>query len=144
MNKINFSCTVNTNIPSNPINLQILLDSTVIFDKLICAEEIISFDFDEDENDHVLQFLISGKTDSHVVRDDQGNILDSTELSITNISFNEIDITNIIMVSPLVYKHNFNGNESKIVDKFYDIAGCNGEITLNFTTPIYLWLLENM
>ena len=144
MDNIKFSCVINTNIPSNPIHLQIVLDETVMFDKDVTAEETVSFDFDEDEKEHQLRFLISGKNDSHIIRDDAGNVVDSTELSITDLSFDEININNIIMVSPLEYKHNFNGNDAETVDKFYNIAGCNGEITLNFTTPIYLWLLENM
>jgi len=144
MDTINFSCIVNTNIPSNPIHLNIVLDDTVVFDKDITEEETVSFDINDDESEHKLRFVISGKNDNHIVRDENGNILDSTELSITGISFDEIDITKIVMVSPLEYKHDFNGNDAEIIDKFYDIAGCNGEITLNFTTPIYLWLLENM
>jgi len=144
MDKVTFSCVVNTNIPTNPINLQILLDDVVMFNKIITAEETVSFDFAQDETNHILRFLISGKDNSHIVRDEQDNVLDSTELSITNISFNDTDITDIITVSPLIYKHNYNGNGENVIGKFYGIAGCNGEITLNFTTPIYLWLLENM
>jgi hypothetical protein len=144
MNKVTFSCVVNTNIPVNPITLQILLDDAAMFNKPITAEETVSFEFDEGDGEHTLRFLISDKNDTHVLRDNNGNVLDSTELSITDIKFDEIDITNIIMVSPLEYRHNYNGNGEETVDKFYDIAGCNGEITLNFTTPIYLWMLENM
>jgi len=141
---INFSCTVNTNIPSSPIHLNIVLDDIIMFDNDITTEETVSFDINEDDNDHVLRFLISGKTDLHSIKDNNDNIIDTTELSITNISFDEIDITNIIMANPLMYKHNFNGYSDPTEDKFYNIAGCNGEITLKFYTPIYLWLLENM
>jgi hypothetical protein len=144
MDKVTFSCVVNTNIPANPINLQILLDDALIFNKNITAEETVSFEFDEDDGEHTLQFLISNKNDSHVIRDADGNVLDSTEISITDMKFDEVDINNIIMASPLEYHHDFNGNGEKTVDKFYGIAGCNGEITLNFSTPIYFWLLENM
>lgn len=144
MDTVNFSCKINTNIPSNPIHLKILLDEYSVFDKYVIKEETVSFDFAEDNEEHTLRFLISGKTDLHTVKDNSGAILDSTQISITDISFDAVDITSIIMVSPLKYKHNFNNNGNDIVDKFYDIAGCNGEIILEFSTPIYLWLLENM
>jgi len=144
MDTIKFSCVVNTNIPANPIHLQIVLDETVMFDEDVVNEETVSFEFNEDENDHTLRFLILGKNDAHIIRDEDGNVLDSTELSITDISFGGIDITNIIMTSPLEYRHDFNGSADETIDKFYSIAGCNGEIILNFSTPIYLWLLENM
>jgi len=144
MDTIRFSCDVNTNIPSNPIHLQILLDDNVMFDKNIDQEESVSFEFDEDEGEHLLRFVISGKNDSHNIKDDNGVILDTTQISITNISFDDFDITNIIMGNPLKYIHDFNGTSEMSEHKFYDIAGCNGEIILKFDTPIYLWLLENM
>jgi hypothetical protein len=144
MDTVKFSCIVNTNIPTNPINLKILLDDKIMFDRNIESEEEVHFEFNEDNQDHILNFVISGKTDDHNIRDDDGKILDSTEISITNIAFDDIDISSIIMVNPLKYEHNFNGNGDNVEDKFYDIAGCNGTVELKFSTPIYLWILENM
>jgi hypothetical protein len=43
-----------------------------------------------------------------------------------------------------VYTHNFNDTQPEIQDTFHGIAGCNGTISLQFNTPVYLWLLENM
>ena len=37
-----------------------------------------------------------------------------------------------------------NGTQPEIADNFFGIAGCNGTISFRFSTPIYLWLLENM
>ena len=144
MDTIKFSCIVNTNIPTNPINLKILLDDKIMFDRNIVSEEKIQFDVNDDNSDHIMNFVISGKTDEHSIRDADGKILNSTEILITNIAFNDVDISNIIMANPLKYNHNFNGNGDNIEDKFYDIAGCNGTIELKFSTPIYLWILENM
>jgi len=42
------------------------------------------------------------------------------------------------------YQHDFNGTGNPTIDKFYGEMGCNGTVSLKFTTPIYLWLLENM
>jgi len=145
MDKINFSCIVDNTIPSKPINLQILLDNAVMFKSSISSKKKISFLFDDEKNNHrEIKFLISGKDNSYVMLDNTGNIINSAELLITNISFNDTDITDIITISPLEYKHNYNGNGETVTGKFYNTAGCNGEITLNFSTPIYLWLLENM
>jgi len=145
MDTIKFSCNVNTNIPDRPLNLKILLDNdTVIFNELVIGEQTISYNIPDVDGNRTIVFSITGKNDTHVLKDGQGNIIDSTEISITNICFDDLDITPIILINPLAYKHNFNGYGEETVEKFYDIAGCNGDITLEFTTPFYLWLLENM
>jgi hypothetical protein len=43
-----------------------------------------------------------------------------------------------------VYTHDFNGTQQEIQDEFYSEMGCNGTVSLKFSTPIYLWLLEHM
>ena len=145
MDKFKFFCTVDTNYYNNPICLDIKLNDKLVFSSPITAKQNIEFDIDDvDDGEYVLKFVVYGKDDSHVNRDNDGNVTDSTEITISNISFDEININNIIALNPLPYKHNFNGNADAVVDKFYDTAGCNGEIELKFTTPIYLWLLENM
>ena len=55
----------------------------------------------------------------------------------------EIDI-GLIVTNKSEYVHDFNGTSEVVTDKFYSNMGCNGTVTLEFTTPFYLWLLENM
>ena len=49
-----------------------------------------------------------------------------------------------MLVEQAVYTHDFNGTQPEIEDTFFGEMGCNGTVSLRFTTPIYLWLLENM
>ena len=42
------------------------------------------------------------------------------------------------------FQHDFNGTQPEIKDTFFGEMGCNGTVSLRFTTPIYLWLLEHM
>jgi hypothetical protein len=42
------------------------------------------------------------------------------------------------------YHHDTNGSTAPVTDSFYGTMGCNGRVEMRFTTPIYLWLLENM
>ena len=66
-----------------------------------------------------------------------------TDAQDITVEFDDIEIDQI--VSELAeYHHNFNGTQPAIVDQFYGEMGCNGTLRLEFTTPIYLWLLENM
>jgi hypothetical protein len=61
---------------------------------------------------------------------------------ITDLSFDEILLAQIF-VDKATYTHNFNGTGEETQEKFYGELGCNGTISLKFTTPIYLWILEN-
>jgi len=62
---------------------------------------------------------------------------------VTEITFDEIDCTQIVH-DHAVYRHNLNGTGPEIDDQFFGDMGCNGTVELKFTTPVYLWLLENM
>jgi len=144
MNNVKFSCLVDTNDQTNTIGLDIFLNNDKQFSENITGEKVISFNIPNENKEWTITFKIYGKNSSHTTLDNNGNIIKSTELSITNISFDEFDISNIIAIRPLTYLHNFNGNGEEINDKFFGIAGCNGTIELNFRTPIHIWLLENM
>jgi len=98
---------------------------------------------DADDLTHVLEFVLSGKTPDHTQITEQGEIESDVTVQIKGIAFDEIVIDQIF--SELAeYHHDFNGTQSAVVDRFYGTMGCNGTVRLEFTTPIYLWLLENM
>ena len=98
---------------------------------------------DAEDRSHVLEFVLSGKTIEHTKITDQGEIVSDVTVRIQDIAFDDIEIDQI--VSELAeYHHDFNGTQPSIVDRFYGEMGCNGTLRLEFTTPIYLWLLENM
>jgi hypothetical protein len=104
----------------------------------------ISVEFeDADDQTHVLEFILSGKTSDHTRITEQGEIVSDVTVQIKDIAFDDIVIDQIF--SELAeYHHDFNGTQSVVVERFYGTMGCNGTVRLEFTTPIYLWLLENM
>jgi len=128
-----------------------VLDVTVVLDGKIqwqgCpgtdAQDItVEFD-DVDDKSHVLEFVLSGKLLEHTQITEQGEITSDVTVRIEDISFDDIAIGQIF--SELAeYRHDFNGTQPAVVDQFYGEMGCNGTLRLEFTTPIYLWLLENM
>jgi len=74
---------------------------------------------------------------------------------VENFKIDDIDISSMLTNYPnqlysdmpthiIQYCHDFNGTQPAVVDRFHGSLGCNGTVTLKFTTPIYLWLLENM
>jgi len=87
--------------------------------------------------------VLKNKTAEHTQVDDHGNIITDARLLITDLAFDEIKLGHML-VEQAVYTHNFNGTGATIQDKFYGELGCNGTVSLKFSTPMYLWLLEHM
>ena len=103
----------------------------------------VSLEILDDEGKHEFKFVMKNKTQAHTTVDDDGNIITDAMLSIANVAFDEIKLGHIF-VEQSVYHHDFNGSKAPIEDEFFGDMGCNGHVSLQFTTPIYLWLLENM
>jgi hypothetical protein len=98
---------------------------------------------DDVEVDNQLKIVLKNKTSEHTAVDEQGNIIKDSCLMVQNFKLDDVDIDQLIS-EKAVYCHNFNGNADYIDDEFYWVMGCNGTVTLNFFTPTYIWLLENM
>jgi hypothetical protein len=64
-------------------------------------------------------------------------------VTVSDIRFDGIDCQ-YLTTNLAEYQHDFNGTGDPTIDKFYGEMGCNGTVSLKFTTPIYLWLLENL
>ena len=141
-NLIPFRCEISTSNPTVPLMLRVILNGQVILDQQH-VKEIIPFEcwIPDAEQQHTLIFEMSGKTQEHTVVDDAGEIVKDAFLKLTNFSIDEIGLDNI---KTFKYEHDFNGTGKKTTDPFYGDMGCNGQIIVQFSTPIYLWLLENM
>lgn len=86
---------------------------------------------------------MTGKTADHTQCDVQGHIISDCAITISDISLGDIQLGHL-MVEKSQYYHDFNGSAEPVVDKFYGIMGCNGCVELKFSTPVFMWLLENM
>lgn len=127
---------------SAALNLQIKVDESVVFDGTVTEPVQITPDIDDDEGTHVLTISLSGKTSADTTIDSTGNIIEDAVIKCSNFTIDNVNID--LLISELAtYTHNFNGSAEETVSKFYGIMGCNGIVRLEFTTPIYLWLLEN-
>jgi len=103
----------------------------------------IAIDVADDDGQHVLAFELSGKLPEHTKTDSAGTITEDVTVSVEDVSFDDIQLGHIFYAKSM-YEHDYNGSGAPIQDQFWGIMGCNGTVTLPFTTPIYLWLLENM
>ena len=95
------------------------------------------------DGSHALDFTLSGKTAEHTKIDAAGEITDDVTVSISDMAFDEIALGHL-MVEHSTYTHDMNGTGSTVQHKFFGTMGCNGTVRLSFSTPVYLWLLENM
>ena len=64
-------------------------------------------------------------------------------ITVENLAFDEIALGHLV-TELATYTHNFNGSQDTIQDQFFGSLGCNGIVKLEFTSPVYLWMLENM
>jgi len=142
--QVQLACTVSSLDPTAAVGLEIWIDDTQIYNTEHVTENVnFTHDFADADGDHRLRFVMKNKTQAHTTIDEAGNILSDCRLCINNLSFDEINLGQIFL-EQAVYEHDFNGTADNIKDQFFGEMGCNGTLTLEFTTPVYLWLLENM
>ena len=129
---------------SIPLGFEVLLDGNSVFKtEHVTGPCQVAFNINDNEATHKVQFVMTGKSPDHTKIDDYAQIQFDTLLKISNIQVDDI-ILDQFLNKLVEYNHDFNGSQPAITDKFYGTMGCNGTLTFKFTTPFYLWLLENM
>ena len=143
-NTISISFELNTSDSQAELGFEAWVDDEKFVDIAhVQGQQLIKIDIDYADGDHKLRLILKNKTETHTKIDEQGNIVSDATLSISDLAFDEIKLGH--MVTQLAtYIHNFNGTKELTQDQFYGEMGCNGTVSLGFTTPVYLWLLENM
>jgi hypothetical protein len=97
----------------------------------------------DDDGEHELRIVMKHKTADHTEVNETGEIVRDVMLIISDVKFDEIELGQVF-VEKTTYVHDFNGSQPLVEDKFFGDMGCNGTVSLKFSTPSYLWLLENM
>jgi hypothetical protein len=131
MASVTFSCDISAPLDAN-LRLEVFCDgaSAAVF------EPVHNHKF-------TYTFADSVELTDHTQVDHAGNITSDCLIYITNKQFENIDV-NYAFDSHAVYHHDFNGTAAAVQDGFSGIMGCNGRVSFEFTTPIYLWMLENL
>lgn len=144
MDKISITFDLTSSDYAVPLAFELQLDDTTIFALDQVTEPVaVSLEIDDTEGEHEFKFVMKNKTQEHTVVDDDGNIVSDAVLTISNFAMDDIKLGHTF-TELAVYHHDFNGSQAPVEDKFYGDMGCNGHVILAFTTPIYLWLLENI
>jgi len=106
--------------------------------------EIINHEFDDiDDTVNVVEIEMSGKSQDHTKVDDHGNIVEDRCIEIRDLCLDDIELGNILS-QKCKYSHDFNGTKDPVEEKFWGTMGCNGRVRFEFSSPVYLWLLENL
>ena len=107
--------------------------------------QTIIYDIDEDPADHELKLIMSGKTSEHTIVDNNDQITSDIFFIINRLEFEEIDMKEVFCLGQRSrHRHSFNSVQPEFDDEFYGEIGCNGTVFMPFSTPIYLWLANNL
>jgi len=146
MSTTQISCTIGTSDPTAGLGVEVWLNDQLLYDNNNFDQLSLplTWDIGDDDAEHELRFVLKNKTGQHTQIDEQGNIVADDTINFADLIFEAIELKQIF-VEHATYHHSFNGaSDTVITDKFYGVMGCNGTVSLKFTTPIYLWLLESM
>jgi hypothetical protein len=144
MDTIKFSCVIGSTNITVPLGMEIWLDDEKLLDlDHVYQTHQVEYEMPDNDGDHELRFVLKNKLSDHTQVDSYGNIVSDATVMVSDIQFDDIDCQ-YLTVKLARYYHDFNGNGEPTLGKFYGEMGCNGTASLRFTTPIYLWLLENM
>lgn len=144
MDTANFAFDVANSNPTIPLHLEVYLDDQILSSQAVTDPVTLAYsDIELAEGPHRLKFVMSGKLPEHTVLDTNGNILSDSVLEFFNIKFDDINVDTSLKQTGK-YAHDFNGSGNHVIEPFYNTMGCNGTVSLEFTSPVYIWMLEHM
>ena len=143
--KIPITFNLGTTAPHAPLGVEVRFDNTSVF-KTDHLKETTTVSFscsDDDDGEHVLEIEFTCKLPEHTKITESGEIVQDALISIDQLTIDDIDI-DLIFSTLAEYTHDFNGSGETVTERCYNRLGCNGVVRFKFTTPVYLWLLENL
>ena len=144
MQQCQVSLTIDTTNPKIALGVEVWIDQLKILDHPHITEAIlVKHDLPDVDGSHELRVILKNKQSAHTVIDSQGQILSDATLVVRDVMFDQVTLGQIL-IDQAVYTHDYNGQQEPVQQKFYGEMGCNGVMSLRFTSPVYVWLLENM
>ena len=141
------TCQLRFNLSSTnePLTAVVRFDGVEIFNSSVDQNSaLIQHEFDDDiESSHRLEIELRDKLPSHTQVDANGTILKDSLLQVSGVQLDEIELNHVFFFR-CSYRHDHNGHAKIDESKFWGDMGCNGVVTFEFASPVYLWLLEKM
>ena len=144
-NLVPISFVLDTTDATIPLGFEAWINNKKFYDtEHVQSSQQITVEVADDDAEQELRLVLKNKMSDHTKVDLTGNIISDARLVITDLAFDEISLGQLV-IDHAVYTHDQNAQLPTLVqDKFYGEIGCNGTVSLKFTTPVYLWLLEHM
>ena len=127
-----------------PPKSKIFIDDSLIFDSEVKVPEVVKWSGSLAEGTHKIKIILENKDKYQtVVKDDK--IVKDQLLNIDAVLFDDIEIGNLCHTLSKYYPNkSVYGETSPLLVKNCVNLGYNGVWELEFNTPVYIWLLENM
>ena len=155
--KLKFKLELYSTMWDKPPYAEILIDHDVQFKGAITGTEdkpdVIEFEYEmESEQQYNLIINRSGKGRNQTIINEKGDILKDQLLHIKSINIDEIDIGALVFdgvytptyPEPWATQQRESGNDLRDSFKNVTSMGFDGEWRFSFTSPFYMWLLENL
>lgn len=141
---ITFCVDVNSTDTSANLGFEAWFDDVKFYDTDWVKDAItVSHEFSDADATHEIKLILKNKTSADTIIDEQGNIVKDALIELKNFKLDGIELDSIIF-GLVDYMHSNNGPDPAVAHKFFGPMGCNGTVSLKFSSPVYLWLLENM
>lgn len=138
---VKLDITLNSNYKTHPPKARILLDGKEIFRQYITESTPFSHQAELTAGtDHQLAIELRYKLPEHTVIDEQGKIIEDSVLLIDSLSIEDVDITEQLLIDKDLFYYEHSGGRHTL----YNTLGVNGKAFINFSSPIYVWMLENI
>jgi len=142
METLKFKIALESEWFNNPPNFRVSINNDTLIDGPLREPIIIDREIQlEDEQSYTLNFTLHDKSKHDTEIDEQNNILKDTLVKIKKVEIDDIDITQMLSTNSDIFYYR---HDDGTIDPFYDTMGVNGTSTVEFTTPFYVWLLENL
>ena len=147
MESVNIKFTLEPTWFNNIPKIKVAINNNILLDTQL--EEKLDFEQAvelSDNESHQLTFTLYGKTNNDTEILEDGTIKQDTLVKLSQLQLENINLTNTMSLHNDIfyYEHDTNGTAQLEKHTLYNTLGCNGTATINFTTPFYIWSLENL
>lgn len=107
----------------------------------------VSYSIEISEGENVLAIsLLNKESDQDTVVSDTGEILDDLNCDIIGVTIEGVELDNLVRTHGTYYLNEpvFYNNEENSVLPGHTFLSWNGTFKFRFSSPLYIWLLENV
>lgn len=147
---LNFKINLSGTGSPYPCKFRILVNNDIVTEDVTTPQTTL-YEFNKEINEgiHYLKIELVNKNNIHIKKDDCGNMIENFLLNIESIEIDDINLDYLIWTNSKYYPNypdEYIDVEQKKITTIINCVnlGWNGTWELEFTSPYYMWLLENI